>query len=144
MKIKLPVTWSVCGMIEVEADSISDAMEYFNEHSEHVRLPSECEYVDGSFELSSGEEQFIFLYQTKRTKLRLLTHSMTFIEACVKNLCVPTDIDDFVEFWHAEAAAGRELREAIGMDAEQYAQWLREGNAYVSRLVKERAATGGA
>lgn len=142
MTIRLPVTWSVCGMIEVEADSILGAIEYFNEHSDHIRLPREYEYVEGSFELSFCEELCILLYQTKRIKFQLLTQCMTFIEACAQNLCTATEIDDFVEYWNAEGVPGKELREAVGMDAEQYSRWLLEGEDYLQQIIKEGSGSG--
>lgn len=61
MKIKLPVTWQVCGTIEVEADSIDDAIENFDPHNEE--LPDDPSYVDGSFELSFNDVEAIKLIQ---------------------------------------------------------------------------------
>ena len=63
MKVKLPVTWEVCGFVEVEANSIEDAVAYFNENSDYISLPKESEYVDGSFRLSDEGPDFIKLYQ---------------------------------------------------------------------------------
>lgn len=63
MKIKLPVTWEVCGIIEVEANSIEEAIDYFDENCDHIKLPKDFEYVDGSFNLSDSEIEFIELYQ---------------------------------------------------------------------------------
>lgn len=61
MKIKLPVTWSVAGWVEVEADSIDQAVEKFDP-AEH-NLPENPEYIDGSFELSYGEVELIKMDQ---------------------------------------------------------------------------------
>lgn len=66
MKIKLPVTWQVCGIIEVDADNIPAAVEYFDQNSDHIALPEENEYVDGSFELSCREPEYIKLFQKKQ------------------------------------------------------------------------------
>ena len=63
MKIKLPVTWEVFGMIEIEADSIENAIEKFHENIDYIKLPSNAEYVDGSFRLSDEEIEYIQLFQ---------------------------------------------------------------------------------
>ena len=61
MKIKLPVTYSVSGFVEIEAESIKDAIQYFKENSDDIALPLDVdiEYIDGSFELSSEDEEYI-------------------------------------------------------------------------------------
>ena len=58
---KLPVTYSVCGYVNVEAETIEDAIQYFKENSDDIELPLDVdtEYVDGSFELSSEDEEYI-------------------------------------------------------------------------------------
>lgn len=43
-KIKLPVSWEVFGFVEVEADSIEEAMEFFEENADSFSLPNESEY----------------------------------------------------------------------------------------------------
>lgn len=45
---KIPVTWSVCGEIMCEADTLEEAM--IRVRDDEMPLPSEFEYVDGSFE----------------------------------------------------------------------------------------------
>jgi hypothetical protein len=62
MKIKLPVTWQLCGIIEVDADSIEDAIKNFDPMVEE--LPDEQHYVDGSFELSDDDPANVALYQS--------------------------------------------------------------------------------
>ena len=61
-KIKLPVTWEVCGMIEVEAESIEDAIKFFANNSDRISLPYDSDYVDGSLDLSCHEPEFIEIY----------------------------------------------------------------------------------
>lgn len=58
---KLPVTYSVWGYVNVEAETIEDAIQYFKENSDDIELPLDVdtEYVDGSFELSSEDEEYI-------------------------------------------------------------------------------------
>ena len=67
MKIRLPVTWEMCGFVEVEADSIAAAlnMVFDQEILDHIALP-EGEYVDGSFCLSCEEPEYIALYQQRK------------------------------------------------------------------------------
>lgn len=63
MKIKLPVTWEVCGLVEVEANSIEEAVEYFNQNSSDIELPENPEYVDGSFALNDDDPDYIKCFQ---------------------------------------------------------------------------------
>ena len=63
MKIKLPVTWESFGIVEIEANSIEEAVKYFNENSDYINMPKNSEYVDGSFRLSESDPDFIKLYQ---------------------------------------------------------------------------------
>lgn len=59
----MPVTWSVCGIVEIEASSIEEAIERFHAEIDHIPLPSDgLVYVDGSFELSSSDPDFIKVY----------------------------------------------------------------------------------
>lgn len=46
----LAVTWEMAGYVEVEADSVEEAMEKFNKESDYMRLPN-GDYIDGSFRL---------------------------------------------------------------------------------------------
>jgi len=61
-KIKLPVTWESSGFVEVEAETIEEAVNYFNENVDHIQMPYESDYVDGSFDLSDSDPDFISLY----------------------------------------------------------------------------------
>ena len=51
----MPVTWSNCGFVEVKADSLESAVEYFKSHTTEIDTPSDEQYVDGSFTLSAGD-----------------------------------------------------------------------------------------
>ena len=56
---KIPVTWECYGVIEVEGDTIEDALANFRHHEDEEEgypLP-EGEYVDGSFRLSDDNEE---------------------------------------------------------------------------------------
>lgn len=52
-KQRVAVTWEVCGYIEVEADSIEEAMNMVDENPDDYKLPIENYYIDGSFGLST-------------------------------------------------------------------------------------------
>ena len=58
---KLPVTYSVSGFINIEAESIEDAIQYFKENTDDIALPLDVdtEYIDGSFELSSEDKEYV-------------------------------------------------------------------------------------
>lgn len=45
---KIPVTWESYGIIEVEAESLEQAIEEFDREEENYDLP-DAQYVDGSF-----------------------------------------------------------------------------------------------
>lgn len=53
--MKVAVTWEVCGYVDIEAETMEEAMEYFNENSDEIKLPDDFDYVDGSFQLSSQD-----------------------------------------------------------------------------------------
>lgn len=48
----LAVTWEMAGYIEVDADSVEEAMKKFNNESDYMKLPN-GDYVDGSFRLTT-------------------------------------------------------------------------------------------
>jgi len=55
---KIPVEWAVFGLLEVEANSIEQAMELVNQDCDlsgnEFALPNESDYIDGSFQISYG------------------------------------------------------------------------------------------
>lgn len=53
--MKVAVTWSMCGFVDIDADTMEEAMKKFNEEADYIKLPTNGEYVDGSFELSSQD-----------------------------------------------------------------------------------------
>lgn len=53
-KQRIAVTWEVAGYIDVEADSIEEAMKKVKENPDDYPLPYDGgDYVDGSFRLST-------------------------------------------------------------------------------------------
>lgn len=67
MKIRLPVTWEVCGFIEVEGESIDEVLESDTLSSilDEAKLPEKYDYVDGSFQLASDDAEWIRLFQDR-------------------------------------------------------------------------------
>ena len=63
MKIRLPVTYEVSGFVDVEAESIEKAIDKFYESIDYIPLPTDTDYIDGSFQLSTEEPEYIKLYQ---------------------------------------------------------------------------------
>ena len=63
-KFKLPVCWEVSAIIEVEAESLEDAIDYFDANLEHIPLPRKFEYSEGSFDLSCREYSYLELLQS--------------------------------------------------------------------------------
>ena len=57
---RLPVTWDVCGFVNVEAESLEEAVQDFNENVDKYELP-EPEYVDGSFRLTEDNIEILKL-----------------------------------------------------------------------------------
>lgn len=53
--MKVAVTWAMCGYVDIPADTMEEAMEKFNNESDYIKLPTNGEYVEGSFELSSDD-----------------------------------------------------------------------------------------
>ena len=54
-KQKIAVTWEMCGFIEVEGNTVEEAMENFENNPDEYELPRDGEYVDGSFVLSTDD-----------------------------------------------------------------------------------------
>lgn len=56
-KFKIPVTWEMFGTVTVEANSLEEAIEFFDnfEKEEGFTLPSNESYVDGSFQREDEE-----------------------------------------------------------------------------------------
>ena len=56
---KIPVTWSVCSTVEVEADTLEEAMKIAEDKEGEIPCPVFPDYVDGSWELSHTDAEFI-------------------------------------------------------------------------------------
>lgn len=67
----LPVTWEVCGFVKVKGATVAEAIENFDRDIEHIPLPADASYVDGSFDLTSRDDEFIQIYNQKKYSLTL-------------------------------------------------------------------------
>lgn len=66
-KWKVPVSWEMCGIAEIEAETLEDALEQVQYHLDEVPLPDDSAYVDGSFSLSMYEvEEIRKIYNNNR------------------------------------------------------------------------------
>lgn len=52
--MRLAVTWEIAGYVDIEANTLEDAMEKFKKESDYIKLPN-GDYVDGSFRLSTED-----------------------------------------------------------------------------------------
>lgn len=57
MKVKLPVVWTVKGIVEIEAESVEDAVKNFDNTA--IAIPDKSEFVDDSMELDCFEPRVI-------------------------------------------------------------------------------------
>lgn len=54
-KYKIPVEWSMCGMVEIEASSLEEAINIFDETIDDIPLPTDPDYIDDSFKRCSQD-----------------------------------------------------------------------------------------
>lgn len=62
-KFKIPVEWSVYGVVEIEADSIEEAVDKFDETIDDIPLPDRSEYINDSFKRETGSNDDIEYYK---------------------------------------------------------------------------------
>lgn len=53
-KFSIPVTWEVWDKIEVEAETIEEAIQYVKDNLDTIPLGTEPEYIDGSYKIEDG------------------------------------------------------------------------------------------
>lgn len=64
----LPVSWAVFSKISVQADSLEEAFAWAEEHLDDIPLDTECDYVDGSYELTADCPEECEIYNTSACK----------------------------------------------------------------------------
>lgn len=67
---KIPVTWEMAGIVEVDKDefpTIEEAMNYVRDESNPIGLPDreDSVYIDGSWSLSCEDVESVMLYNKK-------------------------------------------------------------------------------
>ena len=61
MTWRIPVTWSMCAVIPIEADTLEEAMEIARDENGEIPLPpaTESDYLDGSWCLSHDDTEIV-------------------------------------------------------------------------------------
>ena len=54
-KFSIPVTWEVWDKVEVEAETIEEAIQYVKDNLDTIPLGTEPEYIDGSYRIDDGD-----------------------------------------------------------------------------------------
>lgn len=62
---KIPVSWEMYGYVDIEAETLEEALNSFDNSAHAIDLPSCQNYVDGSFE---REEDIYFIKEFNGTK----------------------------------------------------------------------------
>ena len=55
-KFQIPVEWTVWDKVEVEANTLEEAVQYVKDHMEEIPLGTEPTYIDGSYKFSTEEQ----------------------------------------------------------------------------------------
>lgn len=63
----IPVTFEMCGMIAIKADSAEDAIKKAQDHIDELPVPCVNDYVDGSYKVETNPE-IVELYSTEEEK----------------------------------------------------------------------------
>lgn len=53
----IPVEWAVFGRVPIEANSVDEALDIFEKTQEEISLPTDNNYIDGTFKLSPYESK---------------------------------------------------------------------------------------
>ena len=56
---RIPVTWSMCGFVSIDADTLEEAMDIARDDDNFLPLPSEADYIDGSWDLSHTDVEVV-------------------------------------------------------------------------------------
>ena len=58
-RFTIPISWSVCGEIEIEANDIEEAIQTVYDTIDDIRLPEENSYVDSSLEIDEDLARYL-------------------------------------------------------------------------------------
>lgn len=53
---KIPVEWSVCETLKIEADSLEEAVKYVEDNMNEIPLGTDPDYIDGSYAINGADE----------------------------------------------------------------------------------------
>lgn len=70
---KIPVTWEMYACIDVEANTLDEAMKIGSDPNEEIPLPADGSYVDGSWRLSTTDLDEVALFQKQSQAVRKVT-----------------------------------------------------------------------
>lgn len=59
-----------------------------------------------------------------------------FIEDCLAGVASLDNLDEYIEYWHTHET-GNELREFLGMTAEEYSQWVKYNDKEFLQIILE-------
>lgn len=54
-KYSIPVNWSVWDKVDVEAESLEEAIQYVRDNADTIPLGTEPEYIDGTYKIDDGQ-----------------------------------------------------------------------------------------
>lgn len=57
-RFSIPVEWTVCDKIEVEATSLEEALQFVRDNLDIIPLGTEPEYIDGTYKISDDYGEF--------------------------------------------------------------------------------------
>ena len=60
---KVPVTWEVYAMLDIEAETLEEAMEIARDDEGVIPCPIDHDYVDGSWKLTTEDIDEVKMYQ---------------------------------------------------------------------------------
>lgn len=60
---KIPVTWEVYATIEVEAKTLEEAMEIARDDESIIPCPTDNDYADGSWRITTDDVEEMKMYQ---------------------------------------------------------------------------------
>ena len=62
----IPVEWVVTENLNIKADSLEDAIEFINNHTDEIPLGDEPAYIDGTYKISADEDNDMDTQKIKR------------------------------------------------------------------------------
>ena len=130
-KWQIPVTWEMCGVVTIEADTLEEAIDRAN-NDDSIKLPAGS-YVDSSFEVSFDDIDCIReLYNNKEPDdIRRLGYGET-VQYAVEN--IKTKRDFFIDFTEFDRPARIHIysNNIAGTDWYNAAVEISNGTEYIS------------